>query len=146
MGDHAPRLEDQFLTRRELLCRCGMGLGATALADLMSQAALATEAVAPAAVPAAATPAPAAGPASTPAAAGGGLEAGKTVFNQFCAGCHPGGGKGVGPALRKADYQGSTEEITKTVRQGRGAMPAFAATQITDQQLADIVAYLDSLQ
>src|SRR5258707_466890 len=34
---HKPRLEDNFLTRREALCRCGTGFGAMALAGLMSQ-------------------------------------------------------------------------------------------------------------
>ncbi len=36
--DHAPRPEDRFLTRRQLLGRCGMGMGALAFADLMGQA------------------------------------------------------------------------------------------------------------
>jgi len=35
--DHQPRLEDAFLTRREMLGRCGMGMGALALANLMAQ-------------------------------------------------------------------------------------------------------------
>ena len=34
--DHKPRIEDLFLTRRELLCRCGTGLGAFGLAGLLS--------------------------------------------------------------------------------------------------------------
>jgi hypothetical protein len=33
-----PSLEDRLLTRRELLCRVGMGMGALALVDLMGQA------------------------------------------------------------------------------------------------------------
>ncbi|MEW6159703.1 MAG: DUF1501 domain-containing protein [Verrucomicrobiota bacterium] len=40
MSHHEPRLEDAFLTRREFLHRCGLGFGALALADLMSQAGL----------------------------------------------------------------------------------------------------------
>ena len=32
MQHHQPRLEDTFLTRREFLCRCGMGMGALSLA------------------------------------------------------------------------------------------------------------------
>jgi hypothetical protein len=40
MPNHPIRPEDAFLTRRELLCRAGMGMGALALADLMSQAGL----------------------------------------------------------------------------------------------------------
>ncbi len=39
--DHAPRWEDGFLTRRELLCRSGMGMGALALANLVGRADLA---------------------------------------------------------------------------------------------------------
>src|SRR5262245_19496740 len=37
MSYHQPRLEDVFLTRRDFLGRCGMGLGATALASLLGQ-------------------------------------------------------------------------------------------------------------
>jgi len=36
--DHAPRLEDALLTRRELLCRAGMGMGALALGNLIGGA------------------------------------------------------------------------------------------------------------
>jgi len=35
MPHHAPRLEDHFLTRREFLCRCGMGMGSLSLASLL---------------------------------------------------------------------------------------------------------------
>ena len=42
--DHAPRPEDAFLTRRQLLHRCGMGMGAIAFADLMGQAGMLAEA------------------------------------------------------------------------------------------------------
>src|SRR5688500_249488 len=34
------RLEEGLLTRREMLCRCGMGFGAMALAGLMGEAGL----------------------------------------------------------------------------------------------------------
>jgi hypothetical protein len=36
--DHAPRLEDALLTRRELLCRAGMGMGAIAMSNMVGQA------------------------------------------------------------------------------------------------------------
>lgn len=35
---HKPRLEDAFLTRRDFLCRCGMGLGGLAFTNLFSEA------------------------------------------------------------------------------------------------------------
>ena len=38
MPHHKPRLEDAFLTRRDFLCKCGMGLGAVGFASLMAQA------------------------------------------------------------------------------------------------------------
>jgi hypothetical protein len=36
MSHHGPRIEDAFLTRRQLLNRCGMGFGAMALGGLMA--------------------------------------------------------------------------------------------------------------
>ena len=38
MSHHAPRLEDTFLTRRDLLRRCGMGFGAMAFGSLLGRA------------------------------------------------------------------------------------------------------------
>src|SRR4051812_41526037 len=55
MSHHAPRLEDAQLTRREALCRAGMGFGALALSHLMGEAGLL-----------AATPAPGTAGAITP--------------------------------------------------------------------------------
>jgi hypothetical protein len=40
MSNHGSRLEDALLTRRQLLCRSGMGMGALALAGLMRDAGL----------------------------------------------------------------------------------------------------------
>ncbi len=40
MSHHAPRPQDAFLTRRELLCRSGMGFGAMALGGLLADAGL----------------------------------------------------------------------------------------------------------
>src|SRR6266513_699581 len=53
MQHHQPRLEDTFLTRREFLCRCGMGMGALSLATFfggvegLAASARAEEAVSP---------------------------------------------------------------------------------------------------
>jgi hypothetical protein len=38
MARHPMRLDDAFLTRRDFLCRCGMGMGALGFAALMQQA------------------------------------------------------------------------------------------------------------
>ena len=35
VSHHRPKLEDRFLTRRDFLCRCGMGFGMVSLANLL---------------------------------------------------------------------------------------------------------------
>ena len=40
MQHHAPRFEDQFLTRRDFLRRCGMGMGGVSLASLLQSSGL----------------------------------------------------------------------------------------------------------
>src|SRR3954447_21881636 len=35
--DHSPKIEDRYLTRRQMLQRCGMGVGALALGNLLAQ-------------------------------------------------------------------------------------------------------------
>ncbi len=57
MQHHPPRPEDAILSRRELLCRSGMGFGALALGSLMADAGLTggpayADGVSPAPVPA----------------------------------------------------------------------------------------------
>lgn len=89
----------------------------------------------------------AAKPGATPApggAAGGNASADQAVFQQNCGGCHPGGNQGVGPALRGRNLQ--ADLVSTTVRQGRGAMPPFSPGQISDQQLANLSAYVQSLR
>ena len=38
MSHHAPRIEDAFLTRRDFLSRCGMGMGAVSLGPMLAPA------------------------------------------------------------------------------------------------------------
>jgi hypothetical protein len=57
MSDHRPSLDDLVMTRRELLCRSGTGMGALALGALMTDAGLlgpaarAADGAAPGAIP-----------------------------------------------------------------------------------------------
>jgi mono/diheme cytochrome c family protein len=77
---------------------------------------------------------------------------GAQVFHQACAKCHyPTTTKGLkGPGLQaitkvKAMPSGAPptdERLTYTIIHGRGMMPA---TQLTDDQLSDLMAYLHSL-
>jgi mono/diheme cytochrome c family protein len=59
---------------------------------------------------------------------------GKTLFADNCAGCHAN-------ASNFAGY--STSNLTGVMQDGTGSMPG--QTQLTDQDMADIVAYLQSL-
>lgn len=96
----------------------------------------------PAAVPAATKPA--AQPAASPAASQGNVAAGKAFFDQNCNGCHPSGSRGAGPALKERNL--SADLIRTQVRKGGGGMPAFSSSQISDQQLNELVAYVQSLK
>ena len=80
----------------------------------------------------------------TVAAAAGDVAAGKTVFDANCNACHPGGEKGVGPSLKETKL--TDDQIKTQVRQGKGAMPAFAADKISDKQLTDLIAYIKSIK
>ena len=75
-------------------------------------------------------------------ASGGAIQSGKVVYNKFCNGCHPNGKAGMGPAITS-----TSESATKTaIRQGKGQMPAFGEGQISEEQLADLLEYIKSLQ
>ena len=71
---------------------------------------------------------------------------GETLFADSCgnASCH--GSDGVsGPAPDIADYLTvhPVEHLARTVRFGTGAMPALS--NLSDQDVADVIAYLESL-
>lgn len=72
---------------------------------------------------------------------------GKTVFAQSCARCHGYRGeplRGGTPALTPAKIAGQGDQVLALlVRSGKGDMPAFGA--LTDQQVADLIAYLRSI-
>ncbi len=74
---------------------------------------------------------------------------GKSVFTTYCNACHPNGAAGIGPNLFGPDFtkafaQDST--LAQFVRSGKGNMPGFAPGQITDAQMADLIAYLRALK
>ena len=37
MSHHKPNLRDAFVTRRDILCKCGMGMGAPSLSALLGE-------------------------------------------------------------------------------------------------------------
>jgi cytochrome c oxidase cbb3-type subunit III len=76
------------------------------------------------------------------------LGEGKRLYSQFnCVGCHHHGGGGIGPALmdHRWIYGSRPEQIYSTIVQGRpNGMPSFAG-RLTDQQVWQLVAYVESL-
>jgi cytochrome c oxidase cbb3-type subunit 3 len=77
-----------------------------------------------------------------------GLSEGKRLYSAFnCNGCHAMGGGGIGPALMdwKWIYGSEPDQIYSSIAQGRpNGMPAFGA-RIPDQQIWQLVAYVQSL-
>jgi cytochrome c6 len=75
-------------------------------------------------------------------------EAGREVFQANCAICHgadASGMMGMHPSLRGAVERLTLEGVEVTVRNGRDTMPpmpAFAG-RLTDQEINDVIAYLD---
>lgn len=72
--------------------------------------------------------------------------AGKAVFDKSCNACHPGGGKGLGPSVKRSDYIGTADDITQVVRQGKGMMPALGPNVISDKDLDNLVAFMMTLK
>jgi glucose/arabinose dehydrogenase/cytochrome c553 len=69
------------------------------------------------------------------------LDAGKTLYEQNCSGCH--GIKVQAFADQEWKYGNSPEQIMATIKEGRaeGAMPSFAAL-FTEDDIKNIVAYI----
>jgi mono/diheme cytochrome c family protein len=74
--------------------------------------------------------------------------AGQKVFMTSCNPCHPSANAGIGPALHGPQFSARYPDdaaIAAVIRQGRGGMPAFAPGSLSDQDLANVVAYLRGL-
>ena len=71
----------------------------------------------------------------------GDAKTGENVFAQSCANCHSFKEKLVGPKFT-ADIAGEAEIVASAIRFGYNAMPFFAKDKLSDQQVADVVAYI----
>lgn len=90
--------------------------------------------------------------ASTADSASGDAEAGKNKFATSCAGCHGANAEGgIGPKLNVTKTW-SLEQFTAAVREGKApektlsaVMPHFTAEQLSDAEMANIHAFLQTL-
>lgn len=69
---------------------------------------------------------------------------GKAIFLKHCQVCHPNGNQGTGPSLKLKAM--SSFQMKTQIRMGKNKMPAFPKQQIPKDDLARLVAYLQSLQ
>jgi mono/diheme cytochrome c family protein len=76
----------------------------------------------------------------------GNAENGKKQFVRAgCWECHGYAGQGGRDGARLADTALSSAQLTRYVRRPSGAMPAYIDKVMTDQELADIWAYLKTM-
>jgi mono/diheme cytochrome c family protein len=69
-------------------------------------------------------------------------KAGETVFAQSCGTCHSVKDKKIGPPMVKAAKD--MNYVAQTVRFGSGAMAFYAKDILSDQQIADAIAFIQS--
>ena len=75
----------------------------------------------------------------------GDAQQGADLFRRACAVCHPGGvAASEGIALRESTM--TPREIADLIRTGRGRMPLYQADILSDEEVADIAVYVDSLR
>ena len=69
---------------------------------------------------------------------------GQVAFNRVCKSCHGPEGRGdAGPRL--VPFSRDYEELLGIVREGTGQMPPISTRELSDADVAQIVAYLKSL-
>ena len=80
-------------------------------------------------------------------ASAGDATRGEALYRSKCYGCHA-PEAGIGPAQNTVDFKvryADDESLMFVVRAGRQPMPAFTDQMLSDQELADIIAYVRSL-
>ena len=77
------------------------------------------------------------------------VPSGEAVYRRTCMGCHGAGAKGTdlapGILVGINGYLRDDERLAGLIRAGRGGMPAFRASELSDRDLANLIAFLRSL-
>ncbi len=118
---------------------------ATAAATTAAAAGATTAAAGATTAAAGAAPAPTA---PLPTMSAPGPEAGRQVFAARCTGCHFQQGQavgGCGPNLSVSKNAIDPDFVRKQVRGGKGIMPAFDQTRVSDADLENIILYLKAI-
>ena len=72
------------------------------------------------------------------------LDQGQLAFDRVCQTCHGAGARGgAGPGL--APFSRDYDELLGIVREGAGEMPPISARELSDEGVAQVLAYLKSL-
>lgn len=69
---------------------------------------------------------------------------GEVAFDRACSRCHPGGERGLAPAINNKPLPGGLMKFQ--VRHGFGAMPAFSEEELSADDLDAVVIYLKTLR
>jgi mono/diheme cytochrome c family protein len=72
------------------------------------------------------------------------LRRGEIAFDMHCSHCHPGGERGLAPAINNKPLPGFM--IKTQVRHGAGTMPAFSKEELPPEDLDALVKYLKALR
>ena len=72
------------------------------------------------------------------------VEHGRKVWMMKCDRCHPGGEAGLGPATN--DKPLPEFLIATQIRTGLGAMPAFTKQEMSDSDVAAVIAYMKAIR
>ena len=72
------------------------------------------------------------------------LRQGEIAFDRHCSHCHPGGERGLAPAINNKPLPGFM--IKTQVRHGAGTMPAFSERELPPEELDALVRYLKALR
>lgn len=83
---------------------------------------------------------------------GGDADAGRALFFRACSVCHPKGGEGIGPSLKRRTFA----DVARKVREGNGLMrgsrkgtdwmPFYGRDRLSDKQIADLGAFVATLE